>query len=339
MNKAVVLVALFILQCFCADISCLDNSGKAVDWWISYKLPKISMSNTYISEGKGFAYMDDVAPRLEIFQSYISDQTSFLGRTLNQVYKNNGIGRIMWNDETPFGKTTSSRAHAKGVLIFNDQTGIFVRHSVPNFPPAANQSYVYPSSGTIYGQSMFCVSLDINGIAQIAAQFLINGPEIYDAFVPTSVKKNDISDLANGVKSTQNVNSSAVSIKTRKGKVLQDFAKTKQSNSDLWEQIIAPTLNRNLIVETWGRPLDPSFCGFRKVENIHEISFSTDITFVETKDHSKWGITSTTQNGIVCIGDINRMVSQRKRGGGATCFSDQTIYNQFNRIVSTVNRC
>jgi deoxyribonuclease-2 len=177
----------------------LDNSGKAVDWWISYKLPKISLpNNPIITEGKGFAYMDESSPRLEIFQSYVSDQTSHLGRTLNQVYKNKGIGRIMWNDETPFGKTTTSRAHAKGLLIFNDQTGIFVRHSIPNFPPAGNQSYEYPSSGTIFGQSLFCLSLDINQIDLIAAQFIVNGPEIYDSFVPSNVKKTNIINLVTG---------------------------------------------------------------------------------------------------------------------------------------------
>jgi len=138
-------------------------------------------------------------------------------------------------------------------------------------------------------------------------------------------------------KKDQNV--SAITIRTRKGKTLDDFAKSKQANTDFWETVVAPNLNRNFIVETWGRPLDPSYCGFRKVENIKEISFSADITFPETKDHSKWGITSTTSNGIVCIGDINRMTSQRKRGGGGTCFSDQNIYAQFNRIVSTVDRC
>jgi deoxyribonuclease-2 len=120
---------------------------------------------------------------------------------------------------------------------------------------------------------------------------------------------------------------------------LQDFAKSKQANTDFWEAVVAPNINRNFIVETWGRPLDPSYCGFRKVENIKEITFSDEIKFLETKDHSKWGITSTTSNGIVCIGDINRMTSQRKRGGGGTCFTDQNIYNQFNRIVSIVDRC
>lgn len=44
----------------------------------------------------------------------------------------------------------------------------------------------------------------------------------------------------------------------------------------------------------------------------------------ETCDHAKWGI--TLHNPWVCVGDINRMISQRKRGGGTIAFQNQILW-------------
>jgi len=66
------------------------------------------------------------------------------------------------------------------------------------------------------------------------------------------------------------------------------------------------------------RPLMNSCCTCPYgVYNIELINFEDGIEFKETKDHSKWAITTTSAPNTVCVGDINRMESQRKRGGGA----------------------
>ena len=44
----------------------------------------------------------------------------------------------------------------------------------------------------------------------------------------------------------------------------------------------------------------------------------------ETHDHAKWAITK--DHNWVCVGDINRMISQRKRGGGAVAFQNPTLW-------------
>ncbi len=58
--------------------------------------------------------------------------------------------------------------------------------------------------------------------------------------------------------------------------------------------------------------------------NVQEVTFDTTISFVDTKDHAKWAASPMSSNKhirsnpyVTCIGDINRMTSQRKRGGGA----------------------
>jgi deoxyribonuclease-2 len=44
----------------------------------------------------------------------------------------------------------------------------------------------------------------------------------------------------------------------------------------------------------------------------------------ETHDHAKWGI--TLHAPWICVGDINRMISQRKRGGGTIAFQNEILW-------------
>ena len=56
-----------------------------------------------------------------------------------------------------------------------------------------------------------------------------------------------------------------------------------------------------------------------------------------TNDHSKWGIPVTTK--VVCYGDMNRMTSQEKRGGGGLCIAHDGLYAIHNAIITKVNPC
>lgn len=54
-------------------------------------------------------------------------------------------------------------------------------------------------------------------------------------------------------------------------------------------------------------------------------------------DHSKWGVALSKE--VVCFGDINRMTSQYKRGGGTTCFENKAIWQQFLNSVTDHDTC
>ena len=41
----------------------------------------------------------------------------------------------------------------------------------------------------------------------------------------------------------------------------------------------------------------------------------------------------------VCIGDINRMNTQKKRGGGTVCFQNAKVWKAFTGIVKLVEPC
>ena len=63
----------------------------------------------------------------------------------------------MYNDNHPGDKKDSYRGHTKGVQLFDSHSGFWLIHSVPEFPPA-RRPYVFPHTGTVFGQSALCVS-------------------------------------------------------------------------------------------------------------------------------------------------------------------------------------
>lgn len=54
-------------------------------------------------------------------------------------------------------------------------------------------------------------------------------------------------------------------------------------------------------------------------------------------DHSKWGISANST--VLCYGDLNRMWSQRYRGGGGLCVNFPALYAVHKAIVQTVDAC
>ena len=98
------------------------------------------------------------------------------------------------------------------------------------------------------------------------------------------------------------------------------------------------------MVETWpnGPGKMPSRCaGPFIVENVDEMEFPDleDDDFKTTRDHSKWAISLDRKRPYVCIGDINRMDTQRKRGGGTACFSSPWVWRTFKKSVKSIEAC
>ena len=64
-----------------------------------------------------------------------------------------------------------------------------------------------------------------------------------------------------------------------------------------------------------------------------------------TFDHSKWAVSvpkvpSGTEDGVVCMGDLNRMEGQLVRGGGALCFVHNTpLWLAFRGLIAAIEGC
>jgi deoxyribonuclease-2 len=318
------------------NISALDENGKAVDWWFAYKVPKMAKTaDTPTATGYEYIYYDKNVGKVVKSPNLLTDGKGAVDLTLKSVFgqPDSTTGWILYNDEMPTDakrKDSGSFGHTKGVLAFDTatKTAFWLLHSWPKYadPPATDM----PTP--IYGQTYLCLSLDLATASQIANQMANHQePQVYVPRVPPSLDKKDPLFLL-----TQTLNPNAtgdadvIQGKTRGGLAFQVIAKNRKWNKDFWNDLVGPTLKADMDVETWIRGKIPPVMdsdGIHKTFDVKYIDLSPlgmPWTWPETHDHAKWGI--TTDSNWVCVGDINRMVSQEKRGGGTIAFQDATLW-------------
>ncbi|RCN27966.1 deoxyribonuclease-2 domain protein [Ancylostoma caninum] len=131
-------------------------------------------------------------------------------------------------------------------------------------------------------------------------------------------------------------------IVTLDGKKAKGFAKGKRFGADLWYKFIAPNLKTSMAVETWRNGNAKNVgttCGEK--ENVYDISVVKvlNATYPSSTDHSKWGVSMRETVPAVCIGDVNRQVSQYKRGGGAVCIEDLKLWKTFHKSIGKYEDC
>jgi len=150
----------------------------------------------------------------------------------------------------------------------------------------------------------------------------------------------------------------AVSFSSLAGTEFQGFGKNGATNSDLWEDYVAPGLGTGLLVETWcggtfGDSCQPSQCqgqpivdpsgpqsgeseyGFDSIV-IEKFSFASNLYFTTKYNHAKFAISHP--NGTwFCPGDINMETTQRRRGGGAICFQNSNIRSMLKKAITGIN--
>lgn len=90
------------------------------------------------------------------------------------------------------------------------------------------------------------------------------------------------------------------------------FAHFSFRDLDVYADLIAPTLQTDLYVETWNHGDDelPSECSPYEVFNVDAVSIpAIGYTFDNYYDHSKWAVAPLdSYYPWVCVGDNNRMV-------------------------------
>lgn len=345
----VLLVTVGLAWCGSQPLSCIGDSGQPVDWFIAYKLPK--KVDTPLQDGYGYVYMDKDSNGFKVSKSSAADTTSAMGATLKPAYSaskdsKSSVAYIFYNDANPDGKEFFYRAHSKGDVVFNENGGFWLVHSVPKYPEFVRTGYGYPHSGTYYGQMFFCVSFNSSQIDPIGLQLRYNGPHIHDSNLPDAMKEK-FPNIAAAINEdfiagppynhSQRLVSSA-------GKTLIHFAKNKDFGADLYSSFVAPALQTNMLAETWqhGSAKTGSSCDGYTVENILQLAVKTDaqeFDFDNYADHAKFVVAKSSEKPYVCIGDINRMTTQFERGGGTLCVSDSYIWKAFRNFATQIDSC
>jgi deoxyribonuclease-2 len=130
------------------------------------------------------------------------------------------------------------------------------------------------------------------------------------------------------------------------------LAKSKEWDGDLYEGLVAPHYRSGFLVESWirGDRLGKYCPNARTKSSRHpyevvdaktmRVTLPTgqNRTWTETQDHAKWAV-SLDSSYVVCVGDINRMSSQRKRGGGAVCFANKDLCFSLYNTITTSDTC
>jgi deoxyribonuclease-2 len=318
-------------------ISALDESGNPVDWWFAYKVPQlVHDAKTLNATGYEYVYYDPNVGKVTKSPNLLTDKKGAIDLTLQSVFgkPDDTTGWILYNDEMPkiaARKDSSSFGHTKGVIAFDtdSKTAYWLLHSWPKFADRLAPDMPTP----IYGQTYLCISLDLATASQIANQMINHQePQVYDPRMPSSLDKSDPLYLL-----TQTLNpnvagdSNTIDCKSRDGKLaFKVIAKNRKWNKDFWNELVGPTLGADMRTETWIRGKIPPILDSDGIHKTFDVSFidfrqlGVPWAWPETHDHAKWGI--TVDSDWVCVGDINRMISQEKRGGGTIAFQEPTLW-------------
>lgn len=327
-------------------ISALDENGQAVDWWFIYKVPQLNAgAGTDNATGYEYVYYDSTIdanpdPRQRNVNKspfVLNGGKGALNLTLDSVFKNfktpaPTTGWILYNDELPadVGRhDDGSKGHTKGVIVFDteSQTAFWLLHSWPKFADPAATTDPTPK----YGQTYLCISLDLATAREIATQMYDHQePQVYYPNTANLPDSDPLYKLAHGTATKPMPLGDFIDLKSIGGLPFKVIAKNREWNKDFWNGLVGIILNDDMDDETWIRgPIPPiaDTDGIHKTFDIKYINLGAmgaHWAWPETNDHAKWGI--TLHQPWVCIGDINRMISQRKRGGGTIAFQNSTLW-------------
>ena len=135
----------FLVPSVTCDLTCRDENGDPVDWFIIYKLPHLRHHpDALVREGIGYFYMDARRPEFSLSRKNLTLADHAIAHTLGGVYENADnpdVGYVLYNDQIPGGGWSEKFGHTKGALALDSQTGWWLIHSLPHFPPKAADGY------------------------------------------------------------------------------------------------------------------------------------------------------------------------------------------------------
>lgn len=309
-----------------------------------YKLPK------HYKQGFGYVFLTSKNDSHSWTESekFIKDTDSIPGYTITQGFSEFEDTRltIAYNDEPPNEKTDGLKGHTKGLIVADDSSGFWLIHSVPLYPTIGKQKtdYTYPDTGTHYGQSFLCISMNSREVDKVGLQLIYNEPHFYHKHMPNKLEDQYPGLLAainkKTVKSPPYWN--LIDLKSMEGTHFKSFAKNRKFRKELYEDWVAPVLGTDLFVETWRHGpgnLHSNCTRSKRVWNIKQLKIDEgSIDFQATADHSKWAVAANNSNWI-CVGDINRAQHQLSRGGGTVCSPLESVSQVYRNIIEDFEPC
>lgn len=324
-------------------VSCLDNDGNSVPWCFMYKT----------SGGYEFAYADasTTTGTVQKFPRFMNDTENpiALTRTLQALVEDEESW-FQYNDQPDVGTASSSYGHSKGVVALDSATGngFWLTHSTPKFPASSGSTQFYfPKTEIKYGQTFLCLQLNSKEeFEKIGNHLQFIKPFLYFSTV-TDSELEGYPNLLNVLNGNWNRTAGTTTNQiTVGGTQFTTFSKNTAWNSALWGDLVAPTFTSSLNVQSWLRgyeegPYCPPQYKYSVVDTKDLQMKDADgkiQSWTEGADHSKWAV-SSNGGSLACIGDINRMTSQFKRGGGAVCAEGTVLHSQLSGVIVSTDSC
>ncbi|XP_054924006.1 plancitoxin-1-like isoform X2 [Dermacentor andersoni] len=113
---------------------------------------------------------------------------------------------------------------------------------------------------------------------------------------------------------------------------------------DVYTEGLRDQVKDNITVQSWrngaGGAQDTYCTRNYSVRDVNIIGVQTSNGYAEfgsSEDHSKWCVAQ--EKGIFCVSSLNRMNSQKKRGGEVTCLLDANLAQLFRSTIAESTKC
>lgn len=293
----------------------MKDNNTAIQWHVALKAPA-GVKCQHIRQGlKQWQY----DPKYTI-DHWLRDRVSA------QVW----TSHIVANDDPPLCRADSHCGHSKTLVCWNDECVGWLIHSVPNWPT----SFTLTNEGDVtlasidepeheYGQSFVWLLLPKSVLSEIMHQLHIEHVHVYarcdeeNVFEKGHLRRKHRTPILRKL----NLSTSVFHV-----------AKNAEWGGDLYDECCVPDFGGPCRVETWLRPKEEANKNSCNVVRVYWPS--ANIQYHEHLDHSKWAISDNPERPWVHIGGINRMKSQRQRGGGGVIIVDKDLWNAFDTLVA-----
>ena len=338
---------LFISKINSTDKVCRNPKGTEVDWYVIFFMPKSASSDNQIH----YAYFDNT---LNSLQYYLYEESTFPPTMITAYVTSNSeensadFNYFFWNDDltTKDGDSKSapsSRAHAKGSLVYDKNNGAFLLHSLPRFPTRTSTNEILtelPSNAGSYGQHFLCITVSKTTSEKIAE--LLNYINVSNN---ASVKQDNVNSSANKwitLLIANKFDSSypqelQTTLKSKGGVDFNFISKNYLKKITPYDTTVRSIYLDDFYVRTWTKPsLAPAICEEYSLFNVENVQFG-NYGYAKGKEHSKWAI--SVFKYINCFGDLNHCESQNDRGGNIVCFQHEKLHNIMKGAVNGIDSC
>ena len=347
MKYNLILIFLFSIffNIYATNKVCLNPKGVEVDWYVIFFMPKSISTDKQIH----YAYFDNT---LNSLQYYLYEESTFPPTMITSYVTSNiksaDFNYFFWNDDLTVKdgeskSASSSRAHAKGSLVYDKDNGAFLLHSLPRFPTRTSTNEILtelPSNAGSYGQHFLCITVSKTTSEKIAELLnyinVSNNASVKQDNVNSSANK-WITALINNKFDSSYPKELQTTIKSKAGVDFNFISKNYLNNIIPYDTTVRSIYLDDFYVRTWTKPsLAPAICEKYSLFNVENVQFG-EYGYAKGNEHSKWAI--SVFKYINCFGDLNHCESQANRGGNIVCFQNEKLHNIMKNAVNGIDNC